>query len=184
MPAGTLKHFARYKVDGKALLIFDGASCHLDTIIVPTPDQCGIILYCIPSNTTHELQPLNKSIFKSLESCWDDEHMIFKKGFRLTRFTLGPILSKVCAKHRQWIQDDGNLSIRSTQIPGRDLLLLRSLKCNRKILRMLKIQRVVLPLFKDNETSKNTSNKDKEKPISRAQENVRVRHQGYPRCQD
>ncbi|KAJ8881091.1 hypothetical protein PR048_017564 [Dryococelus australis] len=65
-----LEHFAWYKVDGKALLIFDGTSSSLDANIVRVADQFGIILYCLPSNTIHELQPLDKSVFKSLEPVW------------------------------------------------------------------------------------------------------------------
>ncbi|KAJ8888384.1 hypothetical protein PR048_007874 [Dryococelus australis] len=87
-----LEHFARYKVDGKALLILDGASSHLDANIVRAADQCGIILYCLSSNTIHELQPA---------SCRDDKLLLAcdrKKDFRLAMSTLGLMLSKVWAR--------------------------------------------------------------------------------------
>lgn len=96
-----LEHFARYKVAGKALLIFDGAASHLDANITRAAEEHGIILYCLPSNTTHELQPLDKSVFKSFESCWDDELLLEydrNKNFKLNRSNLGSILSKVWAR--------------------------------------------------------------------------------------
>ncbi|KAJ8896782.1 hypothetical protein PR048_002127 [Dryococelus australis] len=92
----------------------------LDSNIVRTADQCEIVVYCLLNNTTHELQLLDKSVF----NCWDDKLLSAygrKKDFRFIRSTLGPILCKVYAKNRQWIQGDGNLSLRSTQTPGRDI---------------------------------------------------------------
>ncbi|KAJ8878432.1 hypothetical protein PR048_019010 [Dryococelus australis] len=53
-------HFAKYKTPGPVLLIFDGASSHLDANIVHAAEAQEIILYCLPSNTDHELQPLDK----------------------------------------------------------------------------------------------------------------------------
>ncbi|KAJ8879197.1 hypothetical protein PR048_019803 [Dryococelus australis] len=98
-----LEHFARYEMDGKALLIFFfWASCHLDSNIVRAADQCGIICYCLPSNTTLEFQPLDKPVSKMFESCCDDELLLAydrkKKDFRLTRITLSPFLSEVWAR--------------------------------------------------------------------------------------
>lgn len=60
-----IKHLGKYKTQGKALLIFDGAFSHLDYTIVEEADKLDIVLYCLPSNTTHELQPLDKSVNKS-----------------------------------------------------------------------------------------------------------------------
>lgn len=47
-----IKHFAKFKSPGKVLLVFDGASFHLDVIIVDSADKNYIVLYCLPSNTT------------------------------------------------------------------------------------------------------------------------------------
>lgn len=68
-----LKHFSKYKPIGKVLLIFDGAACHLDVTIAEKAEEYDIELLCLPSNTTHELQPLDKSVFRSFEHHWDDE---------------------------------------------------------------------------------------------------------------
>ncbi|XP_063220554.1 uncharacterized protein LOC134529931 [Bacillus rossius redtenbacheri] len=71
-----LSHFAEYKTPGRALLIFDGASSHLDPNIVHAANSYDITLFCLPSNTTHELQPMDKNLFKSYEVHWDNEVML------------------------------------------------------------------------------------------------------------
>ncbi|KAJ8931628.1 hypothetical protein NQ314_015422 [Rhamnusium bicolor] len=68
-----VQHLAKFKLPGSILLIFDGAACYLDYEIVEAADQHAIKLLCLPSNTTHELQPLNKSVYRSFESHWDQE---------------------------------------------------------------------------------------------------------------
>lgn len=77
-----IQHFARYKTQGKVLLIFDGAKCHLDYRIVEEAEKHNIILYCLPSNTTHELQPFDKSVFGPFEDAWDKSLLRYwrKKG--------------------------------------------------------------------------------------------------------
>lgn len=71
-----LDHFAKYKAKGPALLIFDGVSSHLDANIVEAAEAHEVTLFCLPSNTTHELQPMDKSVFKAYEVYWDDEVML------------------------------------------------------------------------------------------------------------
>uniref|UniRef100_A0A2H1VUE0 SFRICE_004274 n=1 Tax=Spodoptera frugiperda TaxID=7108 RepID=A0A2H1VUE0_SPOFR len=41
------------------------------------PSGYDILLYCLPSNTTHELQPLDKSVNKSYENFWDEEVLLY-----------------------------------------------------------------------------------------------------------
>ena len=65
---------------GKVLLIFDGAKCHLTPSICDTADKHNILLYCLPSNTTHELQPLDKATFRAFESFWDEELIMYSKN--------------------------------------------------------------------------------------------------------
>lgn len=72
-----IDHQRKYKAPGKCLLVFDGAFCHLDYDIVEAAEKNDIELYCLPSNTTHELQPLDKSVNKSYEHYWDLEVMKF-----------------------------------------------------------------------------------------------------------
>lgn len=96
-----LKHFSKYKAPGPCLLIFDGASSHLDYSIVQVADELNITLYCLPSNTTHELQPMDKAVFRSFEHYWDDEVLKYwtKNIDRsITKQRFGAIFSEVWDK--------------------------------------------------------------------------------------
>ncbi|KAK9739770.1 DDE superfamily endonuclease [Popillia japonica] len=79
-----LHHFGSYKSPGRCVLMFEGAKSHLDYDIVEAADQYDIVLYCIPSNTTHELQPLDKPVFRSFEYHWDQQVMLYwhNHGYR------------------------------------------------------------------------------------------------------
>lgn len=72
-----IHHLGNYKSPGKCLLVFDGAASHLDARIVDAADENNIVIYCLPSNTTHELQPLDKSVNKSYEHHWDEEVLLY-----------------------------------------------------------------------------------------------------------
>ncbi|CAH2084962.1 unnamed protein product [Euphydryas editha] len=72
-----IQHLAKHKVPDKCLLIFDGAKCHLSIETLDEADKNNIVLYCLPSNTTHELQPLDKSVNKSYEHYWDEAVLNF-----------------------------------------------------------------------------------------------------------
>jgi hypothetical protein len=96
-----LKHFAKYKPAGDVLLVFDGAASHLNPDIVDEADKHGIKLFCLPSNTTHELQPLDKSCFRAFESYWDDEVLKFWRQHPdrvLTKARFGKIFTPVWMK--------------------------------------------------------------------------------------
>ncbi|XP_034825562.2 uncharacterized protein [Maniola hyperantus] len=96
-----IEHLGKYKSPGKCLLIFDGASCHLDYDIVDAAEKYDIILYCLPSNTTHELQPLDKSVNKSFENFWDQEvvkFMYHNPTKKINKARFNPIFTKVWAK--------------------------------------------------------------------------------------
>lgn len=96
-----IKHLAKYKTQGNILLIFDGASSHLDFTVVEEADTHNIILYCLPSNTTHELQPLDKSVNKSFEHHWDQEVMKYvyhNPRRRLTKTSFNSIFAKAWSK--------------------------------------------------------------------------------------
>ena len=68
-----LNHFGRFKPPGKVLLILDGAKSHLSPSIVDEASKFDITLFCLPANTTHELQPLDVAVFRSFEHYWDEE---------------------------------------------------------------------------------------------------------------
>lgn len=96
-----IEHFSKFKPIGKVLLIFDGASSHLDYTIVEAAEKNDIILFCLPSNTTHELQPMDKAVFAAFESYWDDEVLIFwsnKPSHTINKTSFGLIFNKVWPK--------------------------------------------------------------------------------------
>nr|CAH7743777.1 unnamed protein product [Callosobruchus chinensis] len=96
-----LHHFASFKHPGPALLIFDGAKCHLDISIVEAADSLDITLFGLPSNTSHELQPMDKSVFRSFETFWDQEVLHFlttNPGKALTKMRFGEIFNTVWLK--------------------------------------------------------------------------------------
>ncbi|GLV40062.1 hypothetical protein CBL_02947 [Carabus blaptoides fortunei] len=68
-----LEHFSKFMSAPPVILIFDGDSSHLDISIVDKAEELGIHLLCLPSNTTHELQPMDKAVFKAFENYWDQE---------------------------------------------------------------------------------------------------------------
>ena len=61
------------KLTGKVIFIFDGAKCHLSPSIVDEADKYEVTLFCLPSNTTHELQPMDVAVFRAFEHYWDEE---------------------------------------------------------------------------------------------------------------
>lgn len=96
-----LDHFAKFKSPGRCLLIFDGARSHLDANIVDVAEAHGVTLLCLPSNTTHELQPLDKSVFRAFEHYWDEEVLNYwtrEPERKITRARFGHILSIVWPK--------------------------------------------------------------------------------------
>ncbi|XP_069702683.1 uncharacterized protein [Periplaneta americana] len=96
-----LTHFAKFKSVGKFLLIFDGAKSHLDANIVDVADEHDIILFCLSSDCTHELQPLDKAVFVPFEQYWDPAVLGYwsNHGERtITKARFGRIFSDVWLK--------------------------------------------------------------------------------------
>ncbi|KAL0821830.1 hypothetical protein ABMA28_005237 [Loxostege sticticalis] len=96
-----IQHLAKYKVGEKCLLIFDGAKCHLSVEALDAADNNDMVLYCLPSNTTHELQPLDKSVNKSFEHHWDQEVLNYLSASAdrtLTKATFNKIFTRVWPK--------------------------------------------------------------------------------------
>lgn len=93
-----LDHFSRFKCKGRCLLIFDGVKSHLDYSIIAEAEKHDIVLFCLPSNTTHKLQPLDKSCFRLFEHYWDQELLLFHNQTNnddITKARFGRIFSPV-----------------------------------------------------------------------------------------
>lgn len=111
-------HFVPRKPQGKVLIILDGHASHVNSVeMLEFAESNGIILLCLPSHTTHYLQPLDRSFFKSLkghfyESCrlWLRNHA----GRRITRYQFGELLSDSWGKAAT--PQNGSSGFRSTGI--------------------------------------------------------------------
>ena len=70
-------HFSHYKVAGSCLIVFDRAMSHLDHSIMEATDSPNITLLRLPSETTHELQAMDKSVFGPFEQYWVEQVLLF-----------------------------------------------------------------------------------------------------------
>ena len=67
-----VQHFVANAVgDCPILLLLDGHSSHFQPDLIQFARQYGIIMFCLPPHTTHESQPLDTSVFKSLKHNWN-----------------------------------------------------------------------------------------------------------------
>lgn len=73
-----LQHFIKYtrleKSDQQQiLLLLDGHSTHTKNLeAIQMARDYGIVMLSFPAHTTHRLQPLDRSFFKSLKSCYNE----------------------------------------------------------------------------------------------------------------
>lgn len=62
-------YFIPRKPAGKNLLIFNGHSSHMNTAeLLQAVQNNEIIILCLPSHTTHYLQPLDRVVFKPFKT--------------------------------------------------------------------------------------------------------------------
>lgn len=52
------------------LLLIDGHKSHMSLVLSAMCEKLGIILYALPPNSTHMLQPADISVFAPLQSSW------------------------------------------------------------------------------------------------------------------
>ena len=65
------EHFHSHAVsDRPVLLLLDGHSSHYQPELISYAKQYEVILFCLPPHTTHESQPLDASVFRSLKQNW------------------------------------------------------------------------------------------------------------------
>jgi hypothetical protein len=55
------------------LIIYDGHSTHIDQSIIETAIKENIKILKLPPHSSHLLQPLDLSVFKSFKGTWDDK---------------------------------------------------------------------------------------------------------------
>lgn len=95
-------HFLPRKPAGTVLLVVDGHTSHTNSVeVLEFCEENNIVLLCLPSHTTHYLQPLDRSFFKSLKSYYYASCNNFIKSNptrKLTRFQFGKLLGSAWGK--------------------------------------------------------------------------------------
>jgi len=65
------EHFLAHAIGAQPLLLLlDGQSSHYQPELITHAKEFGVIIFCLPPHTTHESQPLDASVFKSLKQHW------------------------------------------------------------------------------------------------------------------
>ena len=87
----SLEHFQRHRVPGRVLLILD---VHCSHSILPALEYCHshkIEITALPLHTTHVLQPLDRTVFKSLKTNYHQESTMWlhkNPGCSITKIQL------------------------------------------------------------------------------------------------
>lgn len=95
-------HFIPRKTAGKCLLILDGHGAHINSpeMLQKAADN-DVILLCLPSHTTHYLQPLDRAFFGPLKAYFRnycDEWGVANPNKKLERRHFGELLSKAWSR--------------------------------------------------------------------------------------
>ena len=81
-------HFLKYAPSSRPIiLLLDGHSSHYNPCVIREAARAGVILFCLPPNTTHVAQPLDVAPFHSLKVYWNhvcDEYMSSHPGKTVT----------------------------------------------------------------------------------------------------
>lgn len=83
------------------LLILDGHSSHFNPATLRRAAEEDVVLFCLPPNTTHRTQPLDKGCFGPLKSNWKQEchkYLQENKGKVITRFQFSEIFGRTWKK--------------------------------------------------------------------------------------
>ena len=80
---------ARNVSGGYRLLILDGHNSHCTYQFCSFAEKNKIIILCLPSHTTHVLQPCDVGVFGPLSSSWKSEvNKLTRAGIPVTKFNL------------------------------------------------------------------------------------------------
>lgn len=97
------------------MLILDGHNSHCSYAFVDFCEKHQIVLLCLPSHTTHRLQPCDVGVFGPLASCWKSEvNDASRKNIAITKYNLLEIYSR--ARDRAFTQTTIQSAFRKTGI--------------------------------------------------------------------
>ena len=65
-----LEHFLQYVPKTPLMLLLDGHSSHYYPSMIKLAAENGVIMFALPSHTTHIMQPLDRACFAPLKVAW------------------------------------------------------------------------------------------------------------------
>ena len=83
------------------LLMLDGHSTHYTPEVVHAAAKQGVVMLCLPPHTTHCIQPLDVSFFKSLKAHWSTAchgYMVNNPGRVVTKFQFSTLFKEAWFK--------------------------------------------------------------------------------------
>lgn len=94
--------FVPRKVQGTVLLILDGHASHCTSVeMLEYAEENNILLLCLPSHSTHFLQPLDRSFFKSLKGFYYqacNNYVKMNPSRKINRMGFGKLLGEAWSK--------------------------------------------------------------------------------------
>jgi hypothetical protein len=93
--------FVKCSRDNPVILIIDGHNSHKSLEAIDTARDHGVTMITLPPHTTHKLQPLDVTFFKSLKANYNaaaDSFMTCNPGKRITFFDMADLFGKAYGK--------------------------------------------------------------------------------------
>ena len=94
-----VEHFLVHTVGARPiLLLLDGHSSHYQPQLI---EYAGVIIFCLLPHTTHESQPLDASMFKSLKMNWQEACHHFTQSnpsLAITKYRFSGLLNEAWGK--------------------------------------------------------------------------------------
>ena len=99
-----LEHFVHHvqpSVDRKVLLVLDGHASHKSLAAIDYAWENAVIIICLPPHSTHQMQPLDRTIFGPLKSAYNaecDKWMVRHPGRRISQYDVGELFNEAYLK--------------------------------------------------------------------------------------
>lgn len=92
------------------LVIYDGHSTHVDWKVLQLAKENNITILKLPPHTSHLLQPLDLSVFKSLKTAWDKKLVVWQRinqGKKMPKKIFSELLREVWLETKPEIIQNG-----------------------------------------------------------------------------
>ena len=83
------------------LLLMDGHASHFSPLFVNRAIEEDIIVFCLPPNSTHKTQPLDKGVFGPLKRTWREEchtYVLTNPGKVVTKYSFSSVFKRAWMK--------------------------------------------------------------------------------------